>query len=41
MKLHEHKVYAMLENLATAGCVSSTNLKYLIALSHMPLQYKS
>ena len=41
MKLHVHKVDGMLENLATTGAVSSMNIKYLITLCHMPLQYKS
>ena len=34
-------VNAMLENLATTGSEPSINLKYLITLCHMPLQYKS
>ena len=34
-------VNGMLENLATTPCASSMNLKYLITLCHMPLQYKS
>ena len=34
-------VNEMLENLATTALVSLINLKYLITLCHMPLQYKS
>ena len=41
MKLQAHKVDVMLENLSTTGDVSSMNLKYLITLCHMRLQYKS